>query len=284
MSATAEAHAHPHHATEGGDDTILEHHYDDLEQQHESSMLGMWTFLATEVMFFGGLVGAYIIYRIIYRDDFAAAGRHQNVILGGINTVILLTSSLTMALAVRAAQLRRIREIVIYLVATMVFGAGFLGVKAIEYTTDYREGLFPFAGAWDWEKAQAHSGHAGEHEGESKHEELGESNSTISPKWYATIGTTTPDPAAAKVLPLRNRSQSDHAKLYFTFYFFMTGLHAIHLIIGIVLVGIMALLSWRRWFSGAGETQIETTGLYWHFVDVVWVYLYPALYLIDIHQ
>lgn len=280
MSTLVEPHAHSQAAHR--DEVYLEHQYDDLPQQQESTMLGMWVFLGTEIMFFGALICSYIIFRASYRDDFEAASHHLNVPLGAVNTFVLLSSSLTMALAVRASQLGRIRHCVYFLLATMVFGTAFLGIKYIEYSTDYREGLFPGL-HWDWELAQSGGEHGKVHEGggaAADHTRSEKADVEV-PKWYAATGSIAPDPGANKILPLRVRTQSDHAKLFFTYYFFMTGLHAIHLIIGIIMLGIFAILTWRRWFSGTGATQIEVAGLYWHFIDIIWVYLYPALYLID---
>jgi cytochrome c oxidase subunit 3 len=134
-------HAEP--AAAHPDDAILEHHFDDLEQQHQSAMLGMWAFLATEVMFFGGLFAAYVAYRFLHPQAFGAASRLLNVRLGALNTAVLLTSSLSMALAVRAAQLRRRTDLVRFLVATMVLGAAFLGIKAYEWHVDAEEHLVP---------------------------------------------------------------------------------------------------------------------------------------------
>ncbi len=221
-------------------DPILSHQFDDVEQQSEASTLGMWVFLATEVMFFGGLLTAYAVYRSTAPEAVALASRHLNVWLGCLNTVVLLTSSLTMALAVRAAQLRQHRPLVFLLVATMGFGALFLGIKAVEYTADYHDKLIP---GWNFEVPE-------------------------------------------KDRPVVEQEHLDprRMEMFFVLYFFMTGLHAVHLIIGIGLLGVMAYLSWKRWFSGGGAVQIEVTGLYWHFVDVVWVFLYPLLYLIDVHR
>jgi cytochrome c oxidase subunit III len=223
-----------------GDEPILEVQFDDLEQQHETSMIGMWLFLSTEVLFFGGLITAYAVYRSTSIREFELASGHMAVWLGFLNTIILLGSSLTMAMAVRAAQLRLHRELILYLGLTMALGAGFLGVKAIEYTEEYHEHLVP---GWDF---RVHEKDRGEVE-----------QGGLNPGRY---------------------------EMFFVLYFFMTGLHAIHLIIGIGLVGIMAYLSYHRWFSGGGETQIEVTGLYWHFIDIVWVFLYPMLYLINVHS
>ena len=265
MSTTEAQHGHAHAPAAADGAPILEHHFDDLEQQHESSMLGMWLFLGTEVLFFGGLFTGYAIYRMRYPEAFAAASRHLSVLLGGINTAVLLVSSLTMALAVRASQLRQHREVVRMLVLTMIFGAVFLGIKAVEYTTDYHEHLIPGLD-WDWARAQAARGKPAEVEGARGEVPSGK-----------PVGAT--DVAEEPVVPA-----SEKAKMFFVLYFMMTGLHAIHLIIGIVLVGIVATLVGRRWFSGAGATQVEVTGLYWHFIDIVWVFLYPLLYLIDVRS
>jgi cytochrome c oxidase subunit 3 len=233
--------SHPsRHASAAADPPILSHQFDDVDQQSEASLIGMWVFLATEVMFFGGLLTAFAVYRSTSPREFALASRHLSVPLGCLNTVILLGSSLTMALAVRAAQLRARRALLVWLAMTMALGAGFLGIKSIEYTSDYHEKLIP---GWNFQVPEA-------------------------------------DQSVVQEQALDPRKM----EMFYVLYFFMTGLHAIHLIIGIGLVGVMALLSWRRWFSGGGATQIEVTGLYWHFVDIVWVFLYPLLYLIDVHR
>jgi cytochrome c oxidase subunit 3 len=232
--------AEPEAAAEA--EPILLVQFDDLEQQQLASNLGMWIFLATEVMFFGGLIAAYVVYRATSPREFALASRHLNLWLGCINTVVLLGSSLAMALAVRSAQLNRRRELVRFLLITMALGTCFLGIKAVEYYQEYREHLVP-----------ALNFQVSEH-GAS---ESGPPHTDFDPRRF---------------------------EMFFVLYFFMTGLHAFHLIIGVVLIGIMAYLSQRRWFSGTGEPQIEVAGLYWHFVDVVWVFLYPLLYLIDVRS
>ena len=221
---------------------ILSVQFDDLEQQHDASSLGMWIFLATEVMFFGGLITAYVVYRAISPQEFALASQHLKLWLGCLNTVVLLGSSLAMAMAVRSAQLHRKHELLWFLVITMALGTCFLGVKAIEYYQEYQENLVP---SLNFQMP--------EHE----------------------HGTGGSEPV---------RLDPGRFEMFFVLYFFMTGLHALHLIIGISLIGVMAFLVRRDWFSGTGETQIEVTGLYWHFVDVVWVFLYPLLYLIDVRS
>lgn len=210
--------------------SVLEHHFRDLEQQRDASTLGMWIFLATEVMFFGVLFMGYTAYRVVYYESFAAASHHLKLLLGGINTVVLLSSSLTMALAVHAAQLGRSKALVGFLLVTMLLGAVFLGIKAVEYYAEYEELLVPGLNF-------AYSG---------------------------------PNPGQVEI--------------FFLLYFFMTGLHAFHLVVGIGLVGSIALLAWRGRYTPAYHTPVELTGLYWHFVDVIWVFLFPLLYLIDVHR
>jgi cytochrome c oxidase subunit 3 len=251
-----EPHPQPHslaqQATQSGPDghgsgtSILAHHFDDLDQQHESAVLGMWTFLATEVMLFGGLFTAYAVFRMLSPWEFALASRHLSVPLGGINTAVLLVSSLTMALAVRASQLRQARSMVGLMIATMVLGTAFLGIKAVEYHREYEEKLVP---GWNYQIPA---------EDAERLDELAENSG------YPQI--------------------PERMQLFACLYFFMTGLHAIHLIIGITLVGVIAMLAWRRRETDCGAIRVEVAGLYWHFIDVVWVFLYPLLYLIDVHK
>ena len=217
-------------------DVYVEHQFDDAVQQHLSSTLGMWLFLATEVMFFGGLFAAYTVYRGLHWEAFGVASREQIVLLGALNTGVLLVSSLTMAFAVRSAQLRDRGRTVAFLILTMLFGACFLGIKGYEWYHDYEHGLVPGV-RWD-------AGH----------------------------------------FPELDAAERPMAKMYFVLYFFMTGLHAFHMVVGLALVGIIARLAHRGWFSGGGATQVENIGLYWHFVDIVWVFLYPLLYLIDAYR
>lgn len=215
----------------GADGPNLAHHFDDAAQQHDSALLGMWGFLATEVLFFGGLFAAYTVYRTTHFPGFAAASRHLNVILGAVNTAVLLTSSLTMALAVRSAQLRQKRPVVLLLAATAVLGTAFLVVKGFEWAADYREGLIP-----------------GSHFHFEPPELAGE------------------------------------AQIFFLIYFLMTGLHGLHLIIGIGIVLVYTVWCANEKNIGRKETQVEVVGLYWHFVDLMWVFLYPMLYLVEVHK
>jgi cytochrome c oxidase subunit III len=205
------------------------HQFDDASQQREASSLGMWVFLVTEVMFFGGLFTGYAVYRILYPEGFKAASHHLEILLGAVNTTVLLGSSLTVALAVHAAELGRSRSVVGYLVATIVLGLAFLGVKAVEYTHEFQHGLFPGLGfAWEGPDARG-------------------------------------------------------ARLFFGFYFAMTGMHALHMIIGLGMFGFLIAKTARGRFSPSYYTPIEMGGLYWHFVDIVWIFLFPLLYLIGHH-
>jgi cytochrome c oxidase subunit 3 len=209
--------------------TALAHQFDDLTQQYEASNLGMWLFLLTEIMFFGGLFAGYTVYRTFYPAAFVEGSHHLDVLLGGINTAVLLGSSLTMALAVHAAQTGRRWPLVGLLLLTMLLGLVFLGIKSIEYGHKFAEHLVPgpqFA-------------YAGPHAGQ--------------------------------------------VQLFFGFYFGMTGMHALHMVIGIGLLAILTFLSWRGHFSPVYYTPVELLGLYWHFVDIVWIFLFPLLYLLGRH-
>lgn len=222
---------------------LLLSHFDDLEQQHNASNLGMWCFLATEVMFFSGLIAAYTIYRALSPVEFHAASRHMNLWLGFFNTLVLLSSSLTMAMAVRESQLGNLDRVFRFLILTAALGTAFLGVKAVEYSIEINHHLFP-----------------GPHF-RIPAEDLTEMQELAAATNYDLV--------------------PGRFQMMFVLYFFLTGVHAFHMIVGITIVLIMAWLVRRRWFSGYGTTQIEVMGLYWHFVDVVWVFLYPLLYLID---
>lgn len=234
---------------DAGGRQILLSHFDDLDQQHLSSNLGMWFFLVSEVMFFSGLIAAYAVYRAQSPVAFELASKHMDLWVGFINTLVLLTSSFTMALAVRCSQVGDNKGIVRYLIATGVLGTVFLGVKGTEWKAEIDHHLFPGAHfVVPAEDAKAMQ--------------------------EASVG---PDGQLDRTLYARTLG---HFQMMFALYFFMTGVHAFHMIVGIAAVGIFAVLAQIRWFSGYGTTQIEVLGLYWHFVDVVWVFLYPLLYLI----
>jgi cytochrome c oxidase subunit 3 len=226
----------------------LAHHFDDAEQQFDAATLGMWLFLATEIMFFGGLFAGYALYRFRYPEAFAAASHHLDLWLGAINTGVLLTSSLTMALAVRAAQSNDSRSTVRLLAWTILLGSIFLGIKAYEYQHKFAEHLVP-GRSFTWPPATS-DGHG-----------------APVPR-AATNGIRQPTP------------KPGHVELFFSFYFAMTGLHAAHMLIGIVVLFVLLSAARRGVFSADYYTPVEMTGLYWHFVDIVWVFLFPLLYLI----
>jgi cytochrome c oxidase subunit 3 len=207
----------------------LAHHFDSYEQQRAASVLGMWVFLAQEIMFFGGLFAAYIVYRWAYPSSFAVGSRHLDIVLGTVNTAVLLTSSLSMALAVRGTQTGRPRAAAALLIVTMVLGAVFLGIKFDEYHHKFVEHLVP------------------------------------GPNFQAGGA----DPRTLQ--------------LFFILYFSMTGLHALHMVIGIGVLGALVVPVWRGRFTPENHNLVEGTGLYWHFVDVVWIFLFPLLYLVNRH-
>lgn len=234
---TGDAHA-PHHPA-------LQHQFQTMTQQKEAAMLGMWAFLLTEILFFGGLFLAYMLYRTWYHDAFVAASSSIAISWGLLNTVVLIGSSLTMALAVRSAQLSQRMATVNWLIATMILGTVFLGVKVIEYADKFEHHHVPGA-SYVW----AEPGHdAG----------LSETHAA------------SPDEANFQL----------HTQIFFSLYFTMTGLHALHMIIGIGLLAVITWMAWKGRFSGEYYTPVEMSGLYWHFVDIVWIYLFPLLYLID---
>jgi len=206
-------------------------YFESLEEQKGAATLGMWAFIAQEVMFFGGLFAAYAVYRFQYFEVFAAASHHLDLRLAAINTAVLIGSSLTMAMAVHAAALGHRRAIASWLVATVLLGSVFLGIKFVEYKEKYDHHLIPGASF------------------------------------------------SAEELHLEE-AQARPAQIYYSLYFGMTGLHALHMIIGIPILLTLAVQGSRGRFGPEYHTPVEMTGLYWHFVDIVWIFLFPLLYLI----
>jgi cytochrome c oxidase subunit 3 len=224
----------------------LVHQFDDMAQQREASTFGMWVFLLTEIMMFGGIFAAYLIYRLKYYEAFVAGSSSIDVTWGFINTLVLIGSSLTMALAVSAAQQgsRRLQQL--FIILTMILGTVFLGIKAIEYNQKYQEHHVP-----------------------------GGIIQTFSPSDIAgDLVKEGETPEAAKHI-------ADQTEIFFCFYFAMTGLHALHMIIGLILMTWLLMRASRGEFGPAYYTPVELGGLYWHFVDIVWIYLFPLLYLIN---
>jgi cytochrome c oxidase subunit 3 len=210
--------------------SLVAHQFDDAIQQKDASTVGMWVFLVTEIMFFGGLLCAYMIYRSLYPESFQAASRELNETMGLINTCVLLCSSLTMALGVHAAHEGKRKALMGYIGTTMVFGIAFLVIKGFEYATKFEHHLVPgpnFA-------------------------------------FHAEPGV-----------------HADQAQIFFSLYFALTGLHGLHMIIGLGIMTWLLIKAKRGRFSPAYYNPVEVAGLYWHFVDIVWIFLFPLLYLID---
>ena len=231
--AHASAHAeHAHHPRQ-------QHHFYSMEQQLEASILGMWIFLVTEIMFFGGLFMAYLVYRHMYPLAWTESSHELNVILGGTNTAVLICSSLTMVLAVRSAQIGSRKGQIVNLILTIMLGSTFLVIKYFEYKAKFEHGLVP-----------------GPH---------------FDPHELLPNGSLVP-------LALPQGSQ-----IFFSLYFIMTGIHALHMVVGIGLMLVMLVFAWQGRFTPDYYNPIEVSGLYWHFVDIVWIFLFPLLYLLGYH-
>jgi cytochrome c oxidase subunit III len=221
--------ADAHAAAPHGSPSPLRHHFANLEAQTEAASLGMWAFLATEVLFFGGMFAAYIVYRSLFRRAFEGASNLLDIRLGAFNTAVLILSSLTMAMAVWAASKGRKNLIILFLVLTILLGSVFLGVKVVEYKQKF-----------------------------DHHEVPG-------PHFVVPEG-----------LPRQ-------AEIFFSLYFCMTGLHALHMIVGVGLLTWLILRARRGDFTVEYNSPVELTGLYWHFVDIIWIFLFPLLYLLGRH-
>jgi cytochrome c oxidase subunit 3 len=215
----------------------LAHHFDNMEQQKEAGTLGMWAFLITEIMFFGGMFLAYILYRTYYPQDFAYASAHLNWKLGAVNTAVLICSSLTMVLAVYYAQVGNRKLLVTFLLITMALGATFLVIKGFEYHEKYVTHHIPGMG-FQWAEADG------------------------------------------EPLP----GQPNHVQMFYYIYFAMTGVHALHMIIGLGIMSVIVWMALRGRFTPEYHSPVEIAGLYWHFVDIVWIFLFPLLYLLGAHM
>src|SRR5687767_7727518 len=246
-NAVAQAdHGHAHAAHH----PALQHHFDTMSQQKEAAVIGMWLFLLTEILFFGGLFVAYMIYRVWYFDAFAEASRRLSIFWGGLNTAVLIGSSLTMALAVRAAQTNNRKWTVNWLILTMVLGCVFLGVKVIEYQDKFANYEVPGLN-YNFAYHEEHAGAGGE------------------------------PPPVHRELSLTPQQLQNTTQIYFSLYFTMTGLHALHMIIGVGLMMVITWMAWKGRFDAHYYTPVEMSGLYWHFVDIVWIFLFPLLYLVE---
>jgi cytochrome c oxidase subunit 3 len=261
------------------------HHFDDMEQQKEASTFGMWVFLLTEIMMFGGLFAAYLIYRLKFYDAFVAGSTSISVIWGFANTLVLLGSSFTMAMAVWAAQNRPRKQQVMWLILTMILGAAFLGVKAKEYYDKYDECHIPGSFIGKPFNATGGPGCKTGNIAEEMQERARKTNEKIEQEGKAK-GWDAEKIEKSKVEVPSDAFAEQTAKqtqIFFSFYFAMTGLHAFHMVIGLGLLTWLVLRASKGEFDGRYYTPMELGGLYWHFVDIVWIFLFPLLYLISRH-
>lgn len=231
----AERHSHP---------SFLRHHFETISQQREAASFGMWIFLLTEVMFFGGMFCAYLIFRNWYHPAFVAGSNTLDITLGTTNTAVLIGSSFTMAMAVYSAQMRRRGALVLFLLLTIVLGFVFLGIKGVEYHQKFVDHHVPGP------------------------------NFSIEEFVHPT------NPKAIPLAP----DMAEKAQIYYSLYFAMTGMHALHMVIGISLLFFLVFRAWQGAYTEGHVMPIENFGLYWHFVDIVWIFLFPLLYLISRYQ
>jgi cytochrome c oxidase subunit 3 len=220
MSAPAES------TSQGSPQFHVAHHFDKADTQFDAGRMGIWLFLVTEVLFFGGLFCAFFVFRSWYFDSFVEAHHHLDKVMGGINTIFLITSSLTMALGVRSAQTGNKKLTTLMLLATLAFAAGFLVIKYFEYGHKFHDGLLPG-------------------------------------QYFHAAGFHTA-----------------HPSVFFSIYFTMTGIHGLHVVIGMGLIMWILLRNQKGEFSGRFYAPVEGVGLYWHLVDLVWIFLFPLLYLV----
>ncbi|MGI4828009.1 MAG: cytochrome c oxidase subunit 3 [Janthinobacterium lividum] len=221
------------------------HHFETEEQQREAGAFGMWLFLLTEIMFFGGMFFAYLLYRNWYYPAFAVASNQLSVTLGGINTAVLISSGFFMALGVWAAEVRNRTLLTLFLCLTMLFGVVFIGIKGTEWQDEYEKHHVP---GLNYDISRF-----------------------VNPAQYHLKEDPLPPDMAQRT------------QVFFFLYFAMTGMHAVHMIIGLGLLVWLTFRAWRGEFSTGYVAPIENFGLYWHFVDIVWLFLFPLLYLINRH-
>ncbi|QGJ72043.1 Cytochrome o ubiquinol oxidase subunit III [Planctomycetales bacterium 10988] len=333
IAETSEDHAEHDHPA------FLAHHFDTPQQQFDSGKLGMWLFLVTEILFFSGLFTAYIVYRYLHPEIFIYAHQYLDTTLGAFNTCVLIFSSLTMAWAVRCAQLNQRVGLIVCLTITLVCAGLFLVVKYFEYTHKFHEGLY-WAGWFDPHSSHGHEdddiltgeGHHDEHaedshasegheEGSSEESASGESETLegggnppppTPPEEDMVSAVAPPTGFRAPLTPLELQMQSiqgneaevgeipvpaalsfgeekeetdetdipRNAGIFFSIYYCMTGLHAIHIVAGMIAIGWLLVRSCMGHFNEQYFGPVDYVGLYWHLVDLIWIYLFPLLYLI----
>ena len=240
-ATTQDVHGHP----------ALQHHFENMEQQREAGTLGMWVFLVTEIMFFGGMFLAYTLYRSLYPAAFASASNHLDITLGTVNTAVLILSSFTMAMAVYFTQVGKRRPQVLCLGLTLVLGLTFLGIKAVEYKDKYDDHLIP--------------------------------GRLIPSNPFNPAVQDPHQPTDPHKLHLLEGATVERVEMFYWIYFAMTGMHALHMIIGAGLITFLLIFSLRGRFDPEYHSPVEVIGLYWHFVDIVWIFLFPLLYLLGRH-
>jgi cytochrome c oxidase subunit III len=232
-----------------------------LDQQKDTATLGMWIFLVTEIMFFGGIMLAYAINRHVYFPAFAMGSNTLSLQLGGFNTVVLLASSFTMAMAVWSSQVGKKQLITLFLSLTILLGFVFFGVKYVEYAQKFHHHLVPGKN-FDMFYCV---------DNPSKCEDISAKDLEVEREELDKALAADPD-------------LNSHAQLYYSAYFGMTGLHALHMVIGAGLLFWLLRQSFAGRFTPQYNNPVDIVGLYWHFVDIVWIYLFPLLYLIDRHK
>ncbi len=229
----------------------LQHHFENMEQQREAGTLGMWIFLVTEIMFFGGMFLAYTLYRNSFPASFASASNHLDITLGAVNTGVLILSSFTMAMAVYFTQVGKQRPQVLCLILTLILGLTFLGIKAVEYHGKYEDRLIP--------------------------------GQLIPGRSFGPEVQKEGEPVDHHKLHLLAGATVKQVEMFYWIYFAMTGMHALHMIIGAGLLTYLLIFSLKGRFDPEYHSPVEVVGLYWHFVDIVWIFLFPLLYLLGRH-
>ena len=251
-----------------GDSPHLQHHFETAEQQFDAGKLGMWLFLATEILLFGGLFCAYGVYRATHPEIFLYAHQFLDKKLGGTNTVILLCSSLTMAWAVRASQLGQRKLLVGLLSLTLLGGFGFMGIKYVEYKAKWEHGLLPGTRFAPHAEGEAHA---------DKPAAPAPVSPTIKPSAQGPAGTVKDAPA----MLAPHGTRPSNVQIFFGIYFLMTGLHGLHVLAGMGAISWLLVRSLKGHFGPDYFTPVDFVGLYWHLVDLIWIFLFPLLYLVS---
>ncbi len=279
------------HTDDAQDGLKVDHHFENADQQYQSAKLGMWLFLSTEILFFGGLFVAYSVYRANNPEIFVYGHHFLDKNLGALNTVILICSSLTAAWAVRAAQLRQIRLLKVMIVLTIACAFGFMSIKAVEYNAKWKHGLL-WAGQFDPHVDHEESGETAIAD-DADHSEAVETEAavpeepTVADPDRSAIPPAADAPSGLAPPPTEVHEEETvevtpaNAQIYFSIYFLLTGLHGIHVLGGIGAFLWLFMCARRGDFDNGHFTRVDMVALYWHLVDLIWIYLFLLLYLID---